>query len=580
MRRDDPFEITHIPGRLRTAFTGRLPEAKTGSSAEREANFLSRALAALAIYKLAECDLQEAADAVVDGGGDGGIDAIYYAETTNVLWVAQSKYHSNGRGEPDLGSVLKFKEGLENLLNGRFAAFESNDAWRPILPKVRLAFNNNALQVRAFLVYSGINIVSEDRNRLFRALEAEYSPDSDYLRITTYNLTTVHGWATGDDEEEREVEEALLRLIKPGWIKAPYETMYGLIALADIAALYQEHRKALVGANIRGYKGSTAVNEQIVTTLRERPEQFFYLNNGLTAYCRRLEVPPLERPKADEKRIRVFGFSIVNGAQTLGSILHYSSEMAEPIPDGYVFLKIISLERCEDDRGFAKLITRSTNFQNQIGPRDFIALDEQQERIAAQLAASGISYYYKDDIDAPEPDETSFTLAEATTACAAMTDSSDCDLSARILANRRSLWSLEDIYPRLFHHDLSPRDLWRAVQVQRVVRAALRSGETGVRKEFFDHCRWLVLSLIFLRLRSHQGAALTLSGHEQEQITKAAQDYAERLWSACESKGLVAARASGGWEAPRHFRSVFSAVGDCQLLRAAVLKSLADSPPA
>lgn len=70
-------------------------------------------------------------------------------------------------------------------------------------------------------------------------------------------------------------------------------------------------------------------------------------------------------------------------------------------PQGFVFLKIISLERCDDDREFAERITRSTNFQNQIGLRDFVALDDQQEIIANQLRLSGITYHYKQDAKTP-----------------------------------------------------------------------------------------------------------------------------------------------------------------------------------
>jgi hypothetical protein len=321
--------------------------------------------------------------------------------------------------------------------------------------------------------------------------------------------------------------------------------------------------------------------------VRERPEHFFYLNNGLTAYCQRLEVPPLERQRED-KRVRVFVLSIINGAQTLGSILHCINTDSSQSLNGYAFLKIISLERCEDDRDFAKQITRSTNFQNQIGPRDFIALNEHQERIANHLAASGIGYYYKDDVETPEPDESNFTLEEATTACATLADKSDCDFCARILANRKSLWSLEEIYPdtdlyrsryaRIFRQELSARTVWRAVQTQRVVRTALRSGETGVRKEFFDNCRWLVLNLIFLRLRPHQGAALTLTNQETTTISTAALEYAERLWTVCQSKGFVTAGAAGGRDTTRHFRSVFSTAGDCRLLRDALLANLAATP--
>src|SRR5262245_54046247 len=97
------------------------------------------------------------------------------------------------------------------------------------------------------------------------------------------------------------------------------------------------------------------------------------------------------------------------------------------MPEGYVFLKVISLERCVDDREFAGRITRSTNFQNQIGLRDFVAMEEQQERIAKQLVLSGITYHYKDDMDTPAPDAANFTLKEATTASACLAQLVDCD---------------------------------------------------------------------------------------------------------------------------------------------------------
>jgi len=112
MSAETPFEITLVSNHLRTNFTGKIAEAATGTPEEKESNFLSRALAAFAIHKLSGCALDDAVGSVVDGGSDGGIDAIYHAEATNILWVVQSKYHRNGRGEPDLGGVIKFKTGV------------------------------------------------------------------------------------------------------------------------------------------------------------------------------------------------------------------------------------------------------------------------------------------------------------------------------------------------------------------------------------------------------------------------------------------------------------------------------------
>jgi hypothetical protein len=52
------------------------------SSADREAHVLSRSMAAAAIVILAEVDEAAAANAIVDGGKDNGIDAIYYDPQT------------------------------------------------------------------------------------------------------------------------------------------------------------------------------------------------------------------------------------------------------------------------------------------------------------------------------------------------------------------------------------------------------------------------------------------------------------------------------------------------------------------
>lgn len=586
---ETPIEITHVPARLRQDFTGRIPEAAFGGADEKEANFLSRALAAFALNKLAGCTLDEAAKSIVDGGGDGGIDAIWYSRAANKLWLVQSKFIRDGRGEPALGDVAKFKSGLENLLQGNFAAFEANAAWNALIPKLQEIFKDGALEVRAILVYSGIATVSDDRRRMFQDLRIRFSPDNDYLQIQTCNLTTIHDWVIGADQGPG-IPEVDLKLLKPGWVKEPYETLYGLVPLAEIAELYRQCGQKVVAANIRAYKGRTEVNERIALAVREEPQHFLYLNNGLTAYCQRLEVNNLDRANAEEKRIRAFGFSIVNGAQTLGSIASAVPNPPAPAPAGHVFLKVISLERCEDDLGFADRITRSTNFQNQISDRDFVALDEQQERIANQLVLSGVAYHYKDSEDTPTPDATNFTLGEATTACALMVNGADCDFCARVLANRRSFWSFDDVFPagdlyrsryaKVFRPELSARTIWRAVQAQRIVKDALRTAETGIRKDFFENSRWLVLSVVFLCLRPQLGDALTLTSQEGAMLVQAAQDYAERLWTVCQAQGFVSAKAGGGWEVPRHFRSVFSAAGDCRRLRGALLANLDAAPAA
>lgn len=584
MTAEIPLELGHVATRLHRDFDSRLPAGKGVTAEDKEKNFLTRALAAFAIHRLAGANLDDAALSVVDGGGDFGLDAIYFSPATATLWLVQSKFDGSGRGEPALGDVSKFCDGIDALLRGEFGPFKENAEIIRRKPEILHALKTQGLQVRGALVYTGLALVGQDRRHLFERLISTFSPDSDYLTIKSYNLTTIHDWVTGADDAPG-VEKLELTIEKPGWVRSPYETIYGQIPLSVLKTLWDAHGKRLIAANLRGYKGSTEVNEGIKKTIEEQAQFFFYLNNGLTAYCDRMEVENVDRANTERKRVTVYGFSIVNGAQTLGSAADQLKKSNGSPPDGFVFIKVISLRGCEDNRAFAVRITQTTNFQNHVTVRDFVSLEEEQAVIAAALEPSGIAYHYKDADDSPTGDDSNFDLEEATSALACLEQQGTCDLLSRIVAQRKALWSFDPVYPegethrsryaRLFKNCRSARSIWRAVQTQRVVKAALKTNELGIRKDFFENGRWLVLNLIFLRLHPQDGEALKLTPQEISDLTKASQEYAELLWSACQAKGLVSAKQTGGWEAPRHFRSVFSDAADCARLRSETLANLA-----
>jgi hypothetical protein len=56
-----------------------------------EPRVLTRALAAVTVWDQIGCSLEEAAKSVVDGGKDGGIDAIYVQQQPPRLYLVQSK---------------------------------------------------------------------------------------------------------------------------------------------------------------------------------------------------------------------------------------------------------------------------------------------------------------------------------------------------------------------------------------------------------------------------------------------------------------------------------------------------------
>ena len=213
-----PIEIDYVPRHLRRSLTW-VFSGRSGTMDSREANFLSRALAAYALHESASCTVDVAASCVVDGGGDGGIDAVHYSSTSHVLWVVQSKFHQDGVGEPDLGSVSKFKNGLESLLQGHYEAFQENQAWARQMPTLTRAFDDPALRVRAVLVYTGIHEVSDDRILILEDLRNRFSADNDYLESQICNLTVVHGWIIGAHLSPG-IPELKFTLLQPGWVES------------------------------------------------------------------------------------------------------------------------------------------------------------------------------------------------------------------------------------------------------------------------------------------------------------------------------------------------------------------------
>jgi hypothetical protein len=105
------IHVNQIKTRVHELFDDKidLSDVDTGnlSPKARESFFLSRALAAYAIHIVGHVDVDAAAAAVTDGGNDNGIDAIHYDERDKRLYVVQSKWIHDGKGEPENGDVKK-----------------------------------------------------------------------------------------------------------------------------------------------------------------------------------------------------------------------------------------------------------------------------------------------------------------------------------------------------------------------------------------------------------------------------------------------------------------------------------------
>ena len=162
--------------------------------------------------------------------------------------------------------------------------------------------------------------------------------------------------------------------------------------LSDLVALHKKHKKALYERNIRYFLGSreSDVNRSIQDTLRTAPDEFFYLNNGITALADQVEAP--QGTKAT-KRLRLRGLSVINGAQTISSAAEFVAQ--NPLSDISNAKVLVTIIKADSEGKFGRSVTRARNHQNPVSTGNFASLDPRQEELRRELAYLGYSYHYR-----------------------------------------------------------------------------------------------------------------------------------------------------------------------------------------
>lgn len=345
----------------------------------------SRAFSAFALHNIVGINKRTAAESVVDDFNDFGIDAIYYDALTETIYIIQSKLKSSEQFSQE--EALAYCQGIRKLIKQDFTGFndyiqrrsidieDSFEACTNI--KLIVAYTGNGVSLHAKKV---INDLIEDKDHGEERLNREvivYGPKK-ILR----DLLEAHAYERVD---------ASLNIENSTKVESPRVTYFGLVKLEDLVVLHNKYADALYEKNIRTFLGHrTDVNTSIQDTLANCPQDFLYLNNGVTALCQLIE-PKSTRNGA--KKFKLKGFSVINGAQTIASSARFlASNTQGDISSAKVSLTLI---KTDPDSSFGKSVTRARNHQNPVKLSNFAALDDGQERLRRELACLGVHYAYK-----------------------------------------------------------------------------------------------------------------------------------------------------------------------------------------
>lgn len=381
----EPSDLDLLKRELQQKYVPLLPPLldQTKPDHEKEKKNLSRALSAFALHKLCGVSEDIAAKSVVDDFDDCGIDAIL--RHGDVLYLLQTKLKESEQFQQ--ADALTFCAGIKKILSLDLASFNAHLLNRKA--EVEDAVENCSV-IQTVVAHVGSGISEHAKTSLLNFLSSD-PPEDERLQSSYEDMDCqkIAQYLKGSNAYPP--VDATLWLEGYKASSEPKNSYFGLVDVESLVALHKQHEKGLYEKNIRTFLGmglKHRVNESIQETLKTQPENFCYLNNGVTALCQVIEP---KNSRGGKKQLKLRGLSVINGAQTIASSAHAGASGAD-LSKAKVMLTII---KADADSDFGKLVTKARNHQNPVSLSDFVALEEDQERLRRAAAILGIHYDYK-----------------------------------------------------------------------------------------------------------------------------------------------------------------------------------------
>ena len=312
---------------------------------EKGKNFLQWILT-----RVFEATEDDAADAIVDGANDLGIDAYLPVDfSDNTVRLFQSKYGTSH----SLEAIAKFKEDAKRLLS------KDVTKMRPELAQLVTKIKEKNLKIKCCYV---TDQKVDYQDELVEIIDEEKIIQNLWDRIKKP--------AAGKKSSIK-----LERMLRHE------NTILGILKLRELTEFVSKNKEYVFESNIRQWmQFKTTVNKGLRETLQTNPAKFFFYNNGIT-------IVVSDFTDLGENMIELFAPQIVNGAQTSNSILDHSKRTKNM--DGSMTVTIIKA----DDEQEQNNITKYRNSQNSVRGKDLVSLMDFHKSIKSQLKNCG--YFYE-----------------------------------------------------------------------------------------------------------------------------------------------------------------------------------------
>ena len=331
---------------------------------------------------------QLASEGLTDGGNDKKIDFIYLDIGSKRLVFAQGYMSKKEKDEAPSNKASDLNTACAWLLSGDLESVP--EKLRGIIEESRIALQAEEIEAIDLLY---VHNLPESIN-----VSRELQTAEEHLRnLLVENSITIRAHELGKTKLEHlfsaydshiEVTEEIAFPSEIG-ITQKSDNWTAGIATIDaewLHSLYEKYGDKLYSANYRGFLGADGrkrVNSGIRETAEKEPKNFWAYNNGIT-------ILTLSIQGKKKKNQKLKGISIINGAQTSGTIGSIDREKI-PINEVKILCRVIE---CSDQTTIDKIV-RFNNTQNVITTWDRFSNDEDQKRLSIEFTEFGYAYNRK-----------------------------------------------------------------------------------------------------------------------------------------------------------------------------------------
>ena len=460
------IQVNRVAGKLKELFADKI-DLSDVQEKDEEISFLSRSLALYGILMKTESSTEDITDSITDGFHDYGIDAVYCDDDQKVMYLVQSKWSSEGKHSISQGDTSSFIQGIGKILSNDFEGF--NDKFNHLKTSIENAISSTDYRIKAIIIYTSNQAFSNECSEVMQKFIDDVNDGIEIISFEVVKLKDVYQSLADKTNLSISLDNICLQdygVLEQNEKEIGY---YGKLSVSTIAELWNQHGTALFSKNIRYYKGNTEVNSGIKTVLLNEPENFLLYNNGIKIVADKISKAPIG---ANGRKIGMFSLenaSIVNGAQTTGTIGELIKSIENSIENAFVLVQIISLESLSEDMN--DKITKYSNTQNRIENKDFVSLDPFQKKLQQDFSMDGIEYYYKSGYEIKNTDNSCSVDDVAIAVGCGLTDVS---VAATIKSNYGKIFEKinKSPYTDIFCPKNNTSYIWNCVQIYRIFEEA------------------------------------------------------------------------------------------------------------